>query len=174
MKLPLILALTLMPAAAACQKAEPARGSGMDSDPNAQALRNARSEEPRSLLPKIAENARVYTMEARVAQGGAELPRGFPAGDAGPTPPLGSCCQAATGLCAPDPAQWQGVWGQLSFAINAPSPYSYSYHSDGHTFTASASGDLDCDGVYSTFTIQGKMVGDEPSVGGLSFDQELE
>ncbi len=81
------------------------------------------------------------------------------------TPPLGTCCRQG-GTCPPDPAAWQAApWSQLGFALAEPHRYSYAIEVDraAQTFTARAYGDLDCDGVYSTFSIQGSFA---PAAGG--------
>lgn len=43
------------------------------------------------------------------------------------------------------------TWRALNFKIDSPHRYQYEYVSDGKSFTARAIGDLDCDGVLSTF-----------------------
>lgn len=47
----------------------------------------------------------------------------------------------------------------LQFAMNAPQYYMYSYGATPTTFTGVANGDLDGDGIASTFTIRGELVG---------------
>ena len=81
----------------------------------------------------------------------------FPGLAAGPTPPLGACCQQG-GTCQPDAALWAGEpWKTLEFSVDEPSHYSYEYKpaANGKTFTVMAYGDLDCDGNYSTFSMTG-------------------
>jgi hypothetical protein len=88
----------------------------------------------------------------------------FPAPSVGPTPLVGDCCTQG-GLCPPNEAQWNGdpTWSALAFSITVPSPFNYFYDvsdnpgaTDGsNQFTASAWGDLDCDGLYSTFALTG-------------------
>ncbi|HUS64007.1 MAG TPA: hypothetical protein VMZ28_05660 [Kofleriaceae bacterium] len=81
----------------------------------------------------------------------------FPTPSAGPTPPLGTCCQQG-GKCMPDPTLWASEpWQTLQFSVDDPSYYSYEYKisEDGKDFSVMAYGDLDCDGVYSTYSAVG-------------------
>ncbi len=45
------------------------------------------------------------------------------------------------------------TWTALNFSVDDAHAYSYQFevNPDGQSFTARALGDLDCDGVYSTF-----------------------
>jgi type IV pilus assembly protein PilA len=47
----------------------------------------------------------------------------------------------------------------LKFSMDQPQYYMYSYHSTGSSFTATANGDLNGDGVLSTFTLGGHTDG---------------
>ena len=114
--------------------------------------------------------------------GSTALPRQFPGplseavGNGGP-----DCCGNTGGRCpANDPAFAGPVWQALHFSI--PDPYSFMpvYRSTGQAgaavFTAQAIGNLDCDGVRSTFTRVGG-IGPSGEVGGGSMaqvDNELE
>jgi type IV pilus assembly protein PilA len=65
------------------------------------------------------------------------------------------------------PAEWKAGsategWQCLKFEINAPQYYMYSYGAptttgNGATFTATANGDLNNDGTFSTFTMSGSV-----------------
>lgn len=62
----------------------------------------------------------------------------------------------------PDPWRWESpTWQALAFAPEGPHYYAYQYDSAGvrigSTFTASAFGDLDGDGVFSTFVRVGRV-----------------
>ena len=100
----------------------------------------------------------------------------FPPGSAGPTPPLGACCAQAGKKCAPDPKLWTGSpWKELQFQMDDPGYFSYTYASDGASFTVTAHGDLDCDGVYSTFELVGSTQGGQVTDGaGIYRENELE
>ena len=87
--------------------------------------------------------------------------KSFPA-SVGPTPPLGTWC-AMGEKCEPNPEVWQHpTWQALDFAMRDPHYYSYEFKTgfrDGAaTYTALASGDFDCDGVYSTYSLYGEAV----------------
>jgi hypothetical protein len=81
---------------------------------------------------------------------------GLVVGTAGPTPAT-PCCQQPQQKCAPDPADWTGVWHALDFQIGDPFRFQYSYQSDGQTFTALAVGDLDCSGSTTTYKLEGRV-----------------
>ncbi len=49
-------------------------------------------------------------------------------------------------------------WQALDFAMPYPHYYSYELQVDEQSFTVTAHGDLDCDGVYSTFSWSGRVV----------------
>ena len=109
----------------------------------------------------------------QTATGAVALPRQFPAtasftpaGTAG-----GACCGAPGDKCPGNDANYNGAtWVALNFSI--PDPYNYlpSYTGAGvgaaSTFTAVATGDLDCDGVLSTFTRLGGISATGDVVGG--------
>ncbi|MCG8425639.1 MAG: hypothetical protein MJE77_47775 [Proteobacteria bacterium] len=81
----------------------------------------------------------------------------FPKKSAGPTPPLGTCCKQG-GKCAPNSSYWQKEpWVALQFSVDDPHFYSYQYEviDPEKQFVVRAFGDLDCDGVYSTFEMYG-------------------
>jgi|GEM_PF-2144791 len=96
----------------------------------------------------------------------------FPSGRDGPTPALGTCCAGPNHKCPVVLSDWLGsgatpsVWDELSFEPTAPFYFSYSYEGapDGMSFTATAQGDLDCDGTYVTYKILGKVVGGYPEI----------
>jgi len=77
----------------------------------------------------------------------------------GPTPSEVPCGTTHT----PTYEDWSAdTWEALNFAISDPHYYAYQYESHGTqlgaTFTAYAFGDLDCDGVYSTFFRTGEVL----------------
>jgi hypothetical protein len=81
----------------------------------------------------------------------------------------------------PSQSHWgAATWESLNFAVSDPHYYSYQYDSSGTrigaTFTASAFGDLDCDGIYSTFVRVGEVVPGNEVRGGAGLYQwnELE
>jgi len=77
----------------------------------------------------------------------------FPKGRSGPTPAQ-SCCGQPSNKCAVT-QDWMNdpVWSALDFQIDEPNLFQYSYESDGKTVHVTAVGDLDCDGVAATYTL---------------------
>jgi hypothetical protein len=61
-------------------------------------------------------------------------------------------CTADREAFANDPA-----WKALGFTIDEPSEYQYKYVGGDKTFTATAIGDLDCDGISAIWTLEGKV-----------------
>jgi prepilin-type N-terminal cleavage/methylation domain-containing protein len=139
----------------------------------------ARSAEARTHLEKINAGARSYYLDERYAAGDiTPLPRQFPETIA--TTPAPTCC--IVGKCEPDALIWEEpTWLALHFSVVDPHFYRYEFLSDGvgitSTFTARAFGDLDCDGIESTYEVQGMVNvagGDMSSGGTISRRNELE
>jgi hypothetical protein len=81
--------------------------------------------------------------------------------------PKGAAATLPAKPCCPDkcePADWSKdpVWTALDFQIDEGTRFQYHYESDGQTFTATAIGDLDCDGVAITYKLTGKTVDGNP------------
>lgn len=78
----------------------------------------------------------------------------FPVGKVGPTP-AEPCCKGANGKCAPGP-DWESnpVWQSVELSMRDPHLFQYTYESDGKTATATATGDLDCDGQMITYKLE--------------------
>jgi prepilin-type N-terminal cleavage/methylation domain-containing protein len=94
----------------------------------------------------------------------------YPSGSAGPTPtPVNAgkgCCGGAgkrPNHCAANPGAWTGVWQQLEFEIDEDSLFYYSYTGTATAYTALAVGDLDCDGLEVTYTLNGTTVNGNPT-----------
>ena len=88
---------------------------------------------------------------------------GFPMGTTGLTP-SGSCCASPDKKCAPDPSLWtDGVWTALSFTVDDPASFQYSYSADAADhFMAVAVGDPGCTGKEVTYTLKGSMKDGSP------------
>lgn len=127
-------------------------------------MRRARATEALEQLDKIYKGAALYYTSPRVNAAGAKVGCRFPANQ-GPTPVEGTCC-SSNGLgghdangderCDADPAVWSTpVWEALSFQMTDEHYYVYAFDSGGELagaeLIASAHGDLDCDGIQSTF-----------------------
>jgi hypothetical protein len=78
------------------------------------------------------------------------------------------------------PGTWDpATWRTLDFAFDAPHAYSFAFESENSearsTFTARARGDLDGDGVTSSFSISGSVErGAEPKLQALEIYREVE
>ena len=104
-------------------------------------------------LNKLAKNLKVeYMTNAAFPKGkAATLP------DTKKVEPMGGCCGETGGKC-PVTDAWgkDSIWSVLDFQLDEPSLFRYSYEStDGQSFTATAVGDLDCDGTEITYTLTG-------------------
>ena len=131
--------------------------------------RKAQTTEAEQLLRAIAMGARMH--QEMAAPGGAPALESV-----GPTPPAGSCCQGVNGKCAPDPALWDHpTWQALGFSIQDSHRYSYQYEvtDGGKGFVARALGDLDCDGLFSTFELTGAST-DDGSMPNLTIERIYE
>ena len=77
--------------------------------------------------------------------------------------PAQSACKDGQPVKHPvDAVPWSGPgWAALAFEPRSAFRYQYAWVTDGKTFTARAIGDLDCDGVTSTFEEFGKVTAGE-------------
>jgi len=132
-------------------------------------IKKSKTSEAREMVKKLYDGARAYYMDPGMSAGGLQAAAAaqFPEPSAGPTPPLGTCCQSG-GKCAPDATLWvDAPWVALMFSVDDPHYYSYQYEvvDKQRQFTVRAFGDLDCDGEYSTFEMVGTV---DPSTGEVS------
>ena len=83
-------------------------------------------------------------------------------------PGSGGCCGggASPNHCLAVPASFAGdaVWKNLDFQIDEDSLFYYDYTGAAATFTAKATGDLDCDGTEITYTLAGTATNGNPAV----------
>jgi hypothetical protein len=117
----------------------------------------------------------------RIARRAAELADGSPQLHAYPESAPLSPPQVARGELVSDPAgAWQHpTWRLLNFAFTTPHAYSFELTTknaaDVSTFSAVAHGDLDGDGVLSTFSISGEVKpGTLPQTFALEVMREVE
>lgn len=134
-------------------------------------IQKAKTTEARTLIQKMADGARVYYLEPQMPPGAIlALPAQFPISE--PATPAVSCCSASgANKCEPVAAQWETpTWISMNFSVDDPHYYQYEFRSAGtsiaSTFTAAAYGDLDCDGIESTFSISGAVIDGEVSKSG--------
>jgi hypothetical protein len=105
-----------------------------------QYIRRAKESEAEAKVSELSDSAEGYYHEF------GRLP------ESTPLTPARRCCEHPGGRCPADPADWSHpTWQALNFAISDLFFYQYQFVSDGTSFTARAVGDLDCDGIMSTF-----------------------
>lgn len=85
----------------------------------------------------------------------------LPTGSIGPTPAQ-PCCASPDKKCPVTASDWQQpIWDALFMSLDRPGYFQYAYESDGTSFTATATGDVLCEGKPVTFTITGKVTNGE-------------
>jgi hypothetical protein len=105
----------------------------------------AKKTEPLLVLNHLAKDAKNYFI----------INAQFPQGKAS-TQPAEPCCKSPDHKCPPVPADTMDkdpVWKALEFRLDDPMRFQYSYASDATGATATAVGDLDCDGHPLTYTL---------------------
>ncbi|MEZ4402541.1 MAG: prepilin-type N-terminal cleavage/methylation domain-containing protein [Kofleriaceae bacterium] len=91
---------------------------------------------------------------------------GYVTTSAADSPAVGCCTQnvGAAHKCAVVAADWTApAWVDLDFEMVKPFYYQYSYTGGVTTYTATATGDLDCDGVSVTYQLQGTTSAGSPT-----------
>lgn len=97
-----------------------------------------------------------------------------------PSAPLTPANVPRATLVVDPPGTWSHpTWRLLAFELTGPHAYSFQFDShnaaDASTFSAEARGDLDGDGVLSTFRITGSVTpGNAPQLGVLEVMREVE
>jgi hypothetical protein len=119
------------------------------------------------MLGKLSKAAAVYYVKPRGDAQGDRVLCQFPNGGIR-TAVAKSCCDPSvnlegTNFCDPNKVEWnRTLWNTLRFQLEDPHAFIYAYQGHGTMkdarFEVSAYGDLDCDGVFSTFRFVG--VGD--------------
>jgi type IV pilus assembly protein PilA len=134
-------------------------------------LRRSKTIEASMNLRKLYDSSASYFFVDHSDATGTVLARQFPA--AVTATPAAKCCLSTGGKCRPGPsvfADTGGTWPSLNFSVDDPFFFQYEYDSMGSdtsaTFQAYAYGDLDCDGVYSTFMRSGSVMSDNTITGG--------
>jgi type IV pilus assembly protein PilA len=136
-------------------------------------IRRSKTTEAQMNIRKMFDSTVTYYEAEHAAADGTILAKQFPDVQ-GWTPAQGSCCAQTGQKCAPSPALWQGpVWQALNFGVDDPFYYSYDTTETGTGATAGdrydleASGDLNCNTVYSLFR-RSATVNTDFTVGGGS------
>lgn len=161
-------------------------------------MSRSKTSEAKMHVRQLVQASTMYLMEDRLDPVGGTLAHvcpsdGRPEGETGITPPLDvACAKAPGGKCTPggsgeggyDPKLWResNVWSQLGFELQDPHYFHYNFKWKNDAsgqgscqFTAQAFGDLDADGVYSTYEHVGSSIAGEVMPGSeLHVENELE
>ena len=116
-------------------------------------IQKAKTSEAREMLQKMYVQGRAYYLETFGSHEVGGVPHQFPRSVA--MTPATTCCNQR-GKCPPIASLWEEpTWIALHFSMDDPHYYRYEFVSGGTglsaTFTARAQGDLDCDGLESTY-----------------------
>jgi len=117
-------------------------------------VKRSKTAEAAGHLNKMWAGSVTYFETDHVDAAGASLPKQFPATVA--NVPGAECACQATGKCPGGGTEWTNAsWVALQFSIPDPFLYKPKYTSAGtgtaSTFSAEATGDLDCNGVVASF-----------------------
>ena len=121
-------------------------------------MKKAKSSEAKIQLNKIGKTTKeVFSTQAK-----------FPGITTGVTPAAG-CCAGANQHCAVVATDWQTAnWQGLDFEMTEPFLFQYDYTGSGvgsaSVFTAHATGDIDCDTTFITYTLAGVATGGNPAL----------
>ena len=123
-------------------------------------MKKSKKTEAALQLNKIGKNSKVYYIENQtyvLAADPALLPT---------KPGGGGCCGGPNNKCAAVPASFAGDsgWSSIGFQIDEPSQFYYDYFGAASTFSATATGDLDCDNTEITYLMNGTAVAGNPAV----------
>ncbi|MCA9560045.1 MAG: hypothetical protein KC583_15965, partial [Myxococcales bacterium] len=142
-------------------------------------IKKSKTSEASMNVRKMYDGAVAYYYEERTGPDGSIQPQAFP--PSAPLTPAYDRCAKGEDKFLPSFDHWKlPGWQALNFSVDDPHYYRYEFISSGTgrdaMFTARAIGDLDCDGVYSTFERVGS-IDDEGNVqggAGLYTNMELE
>jgi len=136
-------------------------------------IRRSKTVEATMNVRKLFDSSVSYYEGEHADVNGTILAKQFPvAGSSvGPSPAANSCCGQAGDKCKPLPANFDNPgWASLNFSVDDPFYFWYQYLSTGvetaAVFQAYAYGNLDCDGIYSTFQRSGQVLSDRSVSGG--------
>jgi prepilin-type N-terminal cleavage/methylation domain-containing protein len=144
-------------------------------------VKKSRTAEAAGQLNKAWSGSVVYYEVDHADSSGILLTRQFPgAGGSAPQEPI--CCGQPGDKCPGGGSVYQDpIWEALHFNIRDPHNYRPTYTSAATgataTFTAATYGDLDCDGIFSTFQRNGSVnaaSGDVQATGAAYVDKEIE
>jgi prepilin-type N-terminal cleavage/methylation domain-containing protein len=122
-------------------------------------MKRSKKTEASLQLNKIGKNAkRAYSESSSYVVGTATQLPAKPGG--------GGCCGGPNNHCAANSAGFAAdtAWKALDFQIDEDSLFYYDYTGTATTFTAKATGDLDCDNTEIVYTLAGAATAGNPSV----------
>ena len=146
-------------------------------------IRRSKTTEALMNVRKLYDSSVTYFETEHANQTGQIVARQFPSTQTMTPTPVGTCCGNTGQKCNPSTyaASWNTIaWQSLNFSVDDPFYYSYQYDSTGTdtaaAFTATASGDLTCDGAnFSLFQRVGFIQNNNVSGGaGLYTFNEIE
>ena len=143
-------------------------------------IRRSKTSEATMNLRKLFDSSASYFSREHANRTGKIHERQFPeARDL--TPDIGFCSDDTAEKFVPRKSYWEpATWQALNFALSDPHYYKYQYASSGtdstSSFTARAVGDLNCNGIFSTFERVGRSDASLNVVGGggIFTNNELE
>ncbi len=119
-------------------------------------IRRSKTTEATMNIRKMYDSTVSYYESEHADVTGNIVAKSFP-GAQGWTPAQAACCASTGQKCAPDPTLWAlPTWQALNFSLDDPHYYSYQTVGAGgatvaDTYQLQASGDLNCNAVYSLF-----------------------
>jgi type IV pilus assembly protein PilA len=125
-------------------------------------IRKSKTVEATEGLDKLKTGAKQYFQADHYnTANGNQLPKQFPA-SVGVTPTVTCCTGATSPKCAVNPLAWNvNGWRELHFQLSDPHYFRFAWTSSAtnksSVFTSDAFGDLDCDGVFSTYRMLGSI-----------------
>jgi type IV pilus assembly protein PilA len=133
-------------------------------------IRRSKTVEATMNVRKLFDSSVSYYEAEHATTAGAILAKQFP-DPIGPSPAANSCCGNPGDKCKPVTTNFDSKeWAALNFSVDDPFYYWYQYVSSGTDtsakFSAYAYGNLDCDGIYSTFQRSGTVLTDRSVSGG--------
>lgn len=133
-------------------------------------IRRSKTVEATMNIRKLFDSSVSYYEEEHAARNGQILRRQFPVTVAS-TPPVKACDGNSSRKIEPNADAWNaGTWQALNFSVEDPHYFQYSYVGEGFGqpahFTARATGDLNCDGLSSTFERVGSVDAENNISGG--------
>jgi prepilin-type N-terminal cleavage/methylation domain-containing protein len=142
-------------------------------------VKKSRTAEASGHLNKLWSGSVAYYEADHATSAGVLLAKQFPTSDATPE---AACCGQPGDKCPGSPSKYDAsTWVALNFNIPDPHNFRPVYASSGtgtsSAFTATAYGDLDCDGILSTFQRNGSVSassGDVQAAGAAYVDKEIE